>query len=89
MTNQKRFKLGDEVWRVQHVRLDHGLSAYGPATVTAIIQRKDRETYLLSWEPNNFEITDEQDPIDLFPTKKEAKAEADERHNAKLRSQMR
>ena len=88
---EPKFKLGDEVWRVQTL-YGKGLGILGPATVTAVVHRKDRVTYLLTWdrrEDRPIEITDEQGPEDLFKSEKLAQSVANRRHNAALRRRMR
>lgn len=87
-----KFKLGEKVWRVQTTTVDGDLNAYGPATVTAVIRRKDRTSFLLTWdrgEHGDIEILDEQDPKDLFKSEKLAQSVADRRHNAAVRRQLR
>lgn len=87
-----KFKLGDEVWRVQSTTLSGELNAAGPATVTAVVHREDGVTYLLTWprgKDGDIEILDEQGPEDLFKSERLAQSVADRRHNASLRREMR
>lgn len=91
----KKLRLGDEVWRVQgQVDTEKSIYVCGPAIVTAIVHRaKGRDTYFLSWERGehdiSFEITDEQQAAVLYRSEAAAQREADRWHNCHLEGQKR
>ena len=82
------FAIGETVWRVQgvHAVTGKGMFAYGPMTVSAVVERTTGKTYLLSWDTGEHIVNggDEQSWKDLFRSKREAQAEADRSHNAWL-----
>lgn len=86
-----KFKLGEEVWRVQVA--GRSWIVVGPATVTALVVRQDSVRYLLTWPPHGdgkyIEVTDEQDGARLYRSRASAKRAADRQHNDALRRQMR
>ncbi|MEE8551555.1 MAG: hypothetical protein V3T08_09920 [Gemmatimonadota bacterium] len=90
----KKFRLGDEVWRVQgQLDTEKSIYVHGPAIVTAIIHRaKSRDTYFLTWKrdwASQIEVTDEQQAAVLYRTEAAAQREANRWHNSHLEVQKR